>query len=174
MTVFDIFVLVVVATAAIGGFMRGFVHEVLSLAAWVLAIFAIRYLHTDLTQIIFAFIGTPTGAALLAFALLLLIPYAAMRLIARKAGDSARKSALGPIDRVLGFGFGAVKGTIIVVFAFSIIALGYDSAWGVGGRPDWMSTARTYPFVNASSEEMVQLIAERRAAMLGSGAEDGE
>jgi membrane protein required for colicin V production len=174
MTVFDIFVLVVVATAAIGGFMRGFVHEVLSLAAWVLAIFAIRYLHTDLTQIIFAFIGTPTGAALLAFALLLLIPYAAMRLIARKAGDSARKSALGPIDRVLGFGFGAVKGTIIVVFAFSIVALGYDSAWGVGGRPDWISTARTYPFVNASSEEMVQLIAERRSALLGSSAEDDE
>ncbi|MCL6251051.1 CvpA family protein [Altererythrobacter sp. KTW20L] len=174
MTVFDIFVLVVVGTAAIGGFLRGFVHEVLSLAAWVLAIFAIRYLHTDLTQIIFAFIGTPTGAALLAFALLLLIPYAAMRLIARKAGNSARKSALGPIDRVLGFGFGAVKGTIIVVFAFSIVALGYDSTWGVGGRPDWISTARTYPFVNASSEEMVQLIAERRAALLGSSAGDDE
>ena len=163
MTMFDIFVLVVVGTAAIGGFLRGFVHEVLSLAAWVLAIIAIRFLHTDLTQLIFAFIGTPTAAALLAFALLLLIPYVAMRLIARKAGDTARKSALGPIDRVLGFGFGAVKGTIVVIFAFSIVALGYDSMWGVGGRPAWMTAARSYPFVNASSEEMVQLIAERRA-----------
>ena len=170
MNLFDIFVLLVVATAAIGGFLRGFVHEVLSLAAWVLAIFAIRYLHTDLTQLIFAFMGTPTAAALLAFALLLLIPYAAMRLIARRAGDSARKSALGPIDRVLGFGFGAVKGTIVVVFAFSIVALGYDSVWGVAGRPIWMTTARTYPFVNASSEEMVQLIAERRAALVGDDA----
>lgn len=167
MNAFDLIVLLVVGTAAVGGFMRGFVQEVLSLASWVLAIFAIRYLHTDLTAIIYAIMGTPTGAALLAFALLLLIPYAAMRLIAQRTGQSARKSVLGPIDRVLGFGFGAVKGTIVVVFAFSLIALGYDSSWGPVGRPVRITEARTYPFINASSEEMVQLIAQRRAVLHG-------
>ena len=49
MTGFDIIVLLIVGVAAIGGFLRGFVQEVLSLLSWVLAIFAIRYLHTDLT-----------------------------------------------------------------------------------------------------------------------------
>ena len=172
MNAFDIIVLLIVGTAAAGGFMRGFVHEALSLLAWVLAIFAIRYLHTDLTAAIFEFIGTPTAASLLAFALLLLIPYAAMRLIARRAGETSRNSVLGPIDRVLGFGFGAVKGTIVVVFAFSMIALGYDAGWGITGRPEWMTSARTYPFINASSEEMVQLIAERRAALAGDAGEE--
>ena len=167
MNVFDIIVLLIVGAAAVGGFMRGFVHELLSLAAWVLAVFAIRYLHTDLTAAIYAFVGTPTAASLLAFTLWLLIPYAAMRLIARRAGETSRNSVLGPIDRVLGFGFGAVKGTIVVVFAFSMIALGYDSGWGPTGRPEWITVARTYPFINASSEEMVQLIAERRAALEG-------
>lgn len=162
MTGFDIIVLLIVAVAAIGGFLRGFVQEVLSLLSWVLAVLAIRFLHTDLTAALYGFIGTPSGAAVLAFALLLLIPYAAMRLIAARAGRATRGSILGPFDRVLGFGFGAVKGVIIAVMAFSLLVLGYDTVWGVAGRPVWMTTARTYPFVNASADAMVQLIDERQ------------
>jgi len=162
MTGFDIIVLLIVAVAAVGGFLRGFVQEVLSLASWVLAVAAIRFLHTDLTAALYSFIGTPSGAAVLAFVLLLLIPYAAMKLIATRAGRASRNSILGPFDRVLGFGFGAVKGVIIVVMAFSMLVLGYDTVWGPAGRPVWMTTARTYPFVNASADAMVQLIDERQ------------
>ena len=167
MTGFDIIVLLIVAIAAVGGFMRGFVQEVLSLVGWALAIFAIRFLHTDLTAFLYGYIGTPSGAAVLAFALLLLIPYAAMKLIARVAGRSTRNSVLGPIDRVLGFGFGGVKGVIIVVMAFSLLVLGYDTAWGPTGRPTWMTTARTYSFVNAAADAMVQLIDEHQQELLG-------
>jgi membrane protein required for colicin V production len=162
MTGFDIIVLLIVLVAAVGGFMRGFVQEVLSLLSWVLAVFAIRFLHTDLTAALYGFIGTPSGASVLAFALLLLIPYAGMKLIAGRLGKATRSSILGPFDRVLGFGFGAVKGVIIVVMAFSVLVLGYDSVWGPAGRPVWMTTARTYPFVNASADAMVQLINERQ------------
>src|SRR5688572_2348085 len=167
MTLFDIFVLLIVGIAAVGGFMRGFVQEVLSLVGWALAIFAIRFLHTDLTAFLYDFIGTPSGAAVLAFALLLLIPYATMKLIARAAGRSSRASVLGPIDRILGFGFGAVKGVIIVVMAFSLLVLGYDTVWGIGGRPTWITTARTYSFVNAAADAMVQLIDERQRRLEG-------
>lgn len=167
MTGFDIIVLVIVGVAAIGGFTRGFVQEVLSLLAWVLAIFAIRYLHTDLTAFLLDYIGSPTSAAILAFALLLLIPYAAMKVIAGNVGLASRNSIIGPIDRVLGFGFGAIKGVVIAVIAFSLVVLGYDTAWGPQGRPLWIIEARTYPFVNAASEEMVQLIKERREELLG-------
>jgi membrane protein required for colicin V production len=162
MTGFDIIVLLFVGVAAVGGFMRGFVQEVLSLAAWILAIFAIRYLHTDFTEFLASYIGTPTTAALLAFALLLLIPSAAMKLIAGRLGKATRNSIIGPFDRVLGFGFGAVKGVIMVIVAFSLLVLGYDSVWGVEGRPTWIRNARTYSFVNAGSEAMVQLIEARR------------
>ena len=174
MTGFDIIVLVIIGVAAIGGFMRGFVQEVLSLSAWVLAIFAIRYLHTDLTAFIVDFMDSPSAAAVLAFAVLLLVPYAAMRLIAARAGKRARASTLGPIDRVLGFGFGAVKGVIVAVMAFSLLVLGYDVVWGAGGRPDWIRDARTYPFVNASSQAMVQLIGERGRRLRGEPEQTGE
>ena len=64
MTGFDIIVLLIVAIAAVGGFMRGFVQEILSLAAWVLAILAIQQLHTPLQQFIEPRFGTPTTSAM--------------------------------------------------------------------------------------------------------------
>ena len=174
MTGFDIIVLLIVAVAAAGGFMRGFVQEVLSLASWILAILAIQNLHTPLQQFIEPRFGTPTTSAILAFAILLLIPYAAMKLIASLVGGRARESMLGPLDRVLGFGFGAVKGTIIAVVGFSLLVLGYDTVWGYEGRPSWIVTARTYPSINAGSEQMVAFIRERRAGLRAENAAEEE
>ena len=150
MTGFDIAVLLFVGVGAITGFLRGFVQEILALSAWVFAIFAIRLFHAPLASGIEPHIGTASGAAVLAFGLLLIVPFALVKLVAGWAGSRSRASVLGPIDRVLGFGFGAVKGMIVVVLAFSVVALGYDTIWGADGRPDWMKDARTYSFVNAS------------------------
>lgn len=162
MTGFDIAVLLLVGLGAVTGFLRGFVQEVLALLAWLFALFAIRFLHTPVTELLEPFIGTNSGAAVMAFALLLLVPYAGVKLVAGWAGAKSRKSVLGPIDRALGFGFGGVKGMIVVVMGFSVLVLGYDTVWGPGGRPNWITQARTYPFVKASSEALVTMIAERR------------
>ena len=162
MTGFDIAVLILIALGAITGFMRGFVQEVFALAAWVLALVAIRTLHTPLTAGLVAYVGTESGASVLAFALLLLVPYAIVKLLSDRLGSASRNSVIGPIDRVIGFGFGAIKGAVIVVMGFSVLVLGYDTVWGAGGRPQWITQARTYPFVNAASEELVKLIGERR------------
>lgn len=162
MTGFDIAVLLIVGIAAVTGFLRGFVQEVLALLAWIFALFAIRYLHTPLSDAMTPMVGTSSGAAVLAFAVLLLVPYAGVKLVANWMGAKSRSSVLGPIDRVLGFGFGAVKGVIIIVLAFSVLMLGYDVTWGPTGRPTWITQARTYPFINASSEALVTMIARRR------------
>ena len=162
MTIFDIIVLIIVAVAAVGGFLRGLVQEVLSLAAWILAACSVYYLHGDFTEFLRGFYDLDPGAGILAFAILLLIPYAAMKLIAGNVGEASRGSILGPIDRVLGFGFGAIKGALIVIFAFSVLVLGFDSVWGFKGRPDWIAQARTYPAADAFSRELVKMIAERR------------
>jgi membrane protein required for colicin V production len=53
---------------------------------------------------------------------------------------------------------------VITVLAFSVLVLGYDTVWGIGGRPDWITQSRSYPFINASSEALVKMIAERRKA----------
>ena len=162
MTGLDIIVLVLVVVGAVGGFLRGFVQEILSLAAWVLALFAIHQLHTPITAWLLDYVETPSGAAVLASAMLLLIPYAGMKLIAGRLGQASRNSLLGPVDRVLGLGFGVIKGVIIAVLAFSVLVLGYDTVWGVAGRPTWMTTARSYPFINAAADALVVMIQERR------------
>ena len=165
MTGFDYIVLLIVGIAAAGGFMRGFLQEILSLAAWVLAAFAIRFLHTPLTLSLQDFLGDDIPTSLLAFTLLLLIPYAAMKVIANNVGMASRNSLLGPIDRVLGFGFGALKGMLIVVIAFSLLVLGYDTVWSYKGRPNWITTARSYELVDSSSRALVHVLAERRATL---------
>ncbi|MBL43985.1 MULTISPECIES: CvpA family protein [Erythrobacter] len=165
MTGFDYLVLLIVGIAAAGGFMRGFMQEILSLAAWILAAFAIRFLHTPLTLALEEYIGPEITTSLLSFTLLLLIPYAAMKVIASNVGTASRGSIMGPIDRVLGFGFGALKGVLIVVIAFSLLVLGYDGIWGYKGRPSWITTARSYELVDASSRALVEALAERRSRL---------
>lgn len=165
MTGFDYIVLLIVGIAAAGGFMRGFVQEVFSLAAWMLAAFAIKFLHTPLTLAMQDFLGADITTSLLAFTLLLLIPYAAMKVIANNVSPASAGSVLGPIDRVLGFGFGALKGMVIVVIAFSLLVLGYDQVWNYKGRPNWITTARSYELVDSSSRALVDVLAERRARL---------
>lgn len=162
MTGFDILVLVVVGLTATYGFLRGFVQEAISLAAWAAALVAVRALHTPLSDVLAPHVGTSSGASVLAFLLLLLVPYLVVRMLARMIGSASRASVLGPVDRVLGFGFGAVKGTLIVVAGFTVLVLAYDTIWGADGRPTWITKSRTYPFINASSDALVQALAERR------------
>lgn len=170
MTGFDYLVLLIVGVAAVGGFLRGFLQEVLSFGAWILAAFAIRFLHTPLTIVMQNVTGQTITTSVLAFALLLLIPYAAMKVIASNVGKASRSSLLGPIDRVLGFGFGALKGILIVVIAFSLLVLGYDSVWDYRGRPAWITTARSYELVDGASRSMVEVLAQRRAKLLDEAA----
>lgn len=158
----DIIVIIIVGVAAVGGFMRGLVQEVLSLAAWVFAALAVHFLHPALTPAISNFLNSDRITPVFAFVLLLLIPYAAMKLIAANVSEASDGAILGPIDRVLGFGFGGVKGALIAVFAFSVLALGFDEGWGYKGRPNWITTARTYPAADAFSRDLVPMIAARR------------
>ena len=135
MSGFDYLVFLVVGLAAIMGFFRGFVEEVLALAAWCLAMMAVHYGHELLADLLTPYVHNDTGAAVLAFAILLAVPYFAMKLLARSVGSASRSSMLGPIDRVLGFGFGALKGFVVMVLAFSLLVLCYDVVWGAKGTP---------------------------------------
>jgi membrane protein required for colicin V production len=162
MTGFDIAILLLVGLGAAAGFMRGFVQEAIALAAWFVGLFAINTLHTPLYEFLKPYVDTSSGSSVLAFAILLLVPYGAVKVISKWVGEASRSSVLGPIDRVIGFGFGGLKGLIIAVLAFSILVLAYDVAWGAGGRPSWITQARTYPLINTASEKLVSLIAERR------------
>lgn len=167
MTGLDYIVLLVIGVAGVGGFMRGLVQEVFSLASWFLAAFAVHYLHEPLTAALLPHVRSEIGSSLLAFSLLLLVPYAAMKVIAGNVSEAQEGGLLGPVDRVLGFGFGTVKGVLVAVFAFAMLMIGYDDSWGYRGRPVWIVTARSYPAIDTFSRELVPLIAQKREALRG-------
>jgi membrane protein required for colicin V production len=164
MNAIDILVLLAIGGCALLGLMRGFVLETLSLIAWVLAIFAIRLFHASATELLSAFVGTTSGAAVLALVLVFGVTFGAGKLIAHAIGRRTRQSVLGPVDRVLGAGFGAVKGLIGATLIFLAFSLVYDTFYGSAARrPDWLSDARTYPLLNASGQAISEFLAERRA-----------
>jgi membrane protein required for colicin V production len=134
----------------------------MALAAWCFSLLAVHYLHETATYYLATVLPYETGAGVLAFALLSFLPLIAGRFIARRMGRASRGSIIGPIDRLLGFGFGAVKGFIIVVLGFSVVVFAYDIIYGKDGRPDWITQSRNYPFLNAASEELLTAIGNRR------------
>jgi membrane protein required for colicin V production len=66
---------------------------------------------------------------------------------------------------MLGFGFGLLKGLIIATLIFLLFVMGYDMVYGADEeRPEWMTTSRTYPLLNASGDAMSEFVREQSAA----------
>ena len=163
MTALDIFVILVVGGAALVGFVRGFAHEVLALLAWIAGIVALKLFHAPLSTRLVDSVGTEAGAAVLAFALLFVPTYIAVKLFAKAVGGRTRRSVLGPVDRVLGGGFGMVKGLLGATLFFLLANLATDMVYGGDAqRPAWMTKSRTYPLLNASGRGVVDWVEQRQ------------
>lgn len=164
MSALDILMLLVVGGCAVFGFLRGFVQEVLSLLAWGMAVVAVRLFLAPIADLVGVWIGTGGGASILAFALLFGATFFAGKMLARRLGQRTRRSILGPVDRVLGAGFGAIKGLIGATLVFLAFSLVYNMVFGIkADRPLWMTSARSYPLLNASGDAMSQFASDRNS-----------
>jgi membrane protein required for colicin V production len=163
MSALDIFVILLLAGGALVGFVRGFVHELLSLFAWVVAIAMLKLFHTQLAGGLMASVGTHAGAAVLAFALLFVPSFLLVKLLAKSIGGKTRRSMLGPLDRLLGSGFGFLKGLLGATLFFLLANLATDMIYGPEAeRPAWMTNSRTYPLLNASGRAIIDWVEARR------------
>jgi membrane protein required for colicin V production len=163
MTGLDIVVLTLVGLGALLGFRRGFVAEALSLVAWAAAIFAVKFGHGAVTELLGGFMKSPSGASVLALVLCFGVTFIAVKMIAQKLGDQTRRSILGPFDRMLGLGFGVLKGVLGSTLLFMAAAFASDMIRAEGQpRPEWMTEARTYPLLRAGSDGIVDLVQKRR------------
>lgn len=163
LTGLDIVVLLLIGGGAVLGFMRGFVTEVLALVAWLLVVLAIKIFHTPLARVLADTVGTAQGGAVLAFAILAGVTYFAGRLVANTIGARTRESILGPIDRALGFGLGALKGLVLVSIAFLLLVLVFDTVGGGPSmRPKWITNSTTYPMLDKSSATIADFVDRRR------------
>jgi membrane protein required for colicin V production len=165
MTALDIFVFLLLIGGGAVGFVRGFVHEVVSLLAWAVGIAMLKLFHSQLwTGLTGSLVNSPAAASVLAFAILFVPSFLAVKLLARALGGRTRRSpVLGPFDRVLGGGFGLLKGLLGATLFFLLANLATDMVYGPqADRPGWMTRSRTYPLLNASGRAIVDWVEARR------------
>ena len=165
MTALDVFVFLLLIGGAAVGFVRGFVHEVMSLFAWVVGIAMLKLFHSQLwTGLESSFDFSSPAAAVLAFAILFIPSFLIVKILARSLGGKTRRhSVLGPFDRVLGGGFGGLKGLLGATLFFLLANLATDMVYGPqADRPQWMTKSRTYPLLNASGRAIVDWVEARR------------
>lgn len=138
--------ILVIGTLLISGafaYARGFVHEVLSIAAWVGAIFATMYGTPVVKNFTLQFIQAPFIAALVTGILIFIGSLIILSITTRRISRGVKESALGALDRALGFLFGLLRGAIIV----SLVWIGYEWRTPPEEQPEWIYEARTIPMV---------------------------
>lgn len=163
LTGFDMIVLALIGGGAVLGYLRGFAQEALSLMAWAAAVVALRLFHTPVTEWLIPKIGTESGAMVLAFFIVFGGVLGLGKLLARRIGKSSRDSVVGPFDRILGVGFGMLKGLILSTIALLLFFMVYDFVYGEhADRPEWLTESRTYPLLRATGVEISDLVKARQ------------
>lgn len=158
----DIAVGVVLLISGVISLVRGFVHEMLSHAGWIVsglaAFWAVRrvpevhdlshtYIHNDLLA--------DVVAGIVIFLVLLVICSIITHAVARRV----QQSALGSTDRALGFVFGLVRGLIFCSLAYMVVI------WLIPQPPDWFKEAKALPMIKVGANLIQSLLPDQIAAL---------
>ena len=118
MTWVDIVVFGLLAVSGLLAFARGFVREVLGIAAWAGAIAAAVLGLPAMRAIVREWFSKPDWVDPVSFIIVFLVSLIILMVIAGILGRFVRGSALGGIDRTLGLVFGLARGAAVVIIAY--------------------------------------------------------
>jgi membrane protein required for colicin V production len=141
LTALDLVVIAVVALSALLSLSRGMARETLTLAAWVGAFAAAWFGYAEVRPLVRDVIANELLADLATAALVFLVPFIALRILGGMIGRGIQNSAFGPLDRLLGLGFGLVRGAVIVSLAWLLAGILVPPE----REPDWMRHAYLRP-----------------------------
>ncbi|MEW5726538.1 MAG: CvpA family protein [Pseudomonadota bacterium] len=145
-TFVDVVVAVVLLGSAGFAFMRGFVHEVLAILAWVGAVFAAMYGLAPAQPLFRQYIGAGWAADAAAALSLFLVTLLVLSLVTKALSNKVQNSALGSVDSSLGFVFGLVRGAALLCLAYMM------AAWLLAPEPpQWLAAAKTRPWLERGS-----------------------
>lgn len=114
----DFLLLGVMMVSGLLAMIRGFMREVLSIAAWATAAVVTLLLYSRLLPIAKANIANDIVAAGAVIGGVFLLTLLIVSVITVRVSDMILDSRIGALDRTLGFLFGLARGLIIVVVAF--------------------------------------------------------
>lgn len=157
-TLLDLIVLGVMLISAALAMVRGFTREVLSIASWVAAAAATLYFFQPARDFARQHIhfNPPYLVDVIAAGGVFVVTLLIVSFITMKISDAILDSRVGPVDRILGFGFGAARGLLLVVVAFMFFV------WLVPekGQPDWFKTAQSKPMLQDAGDRLLAMLPE--------------
>ncbi len=163
----DLAVGIVLLISALVAFMRGFVHEVLSIVAWVGAVMAAIYGLVFVRPVAHGIIPIDWAADTAAAVVIFLAVLLALSILTNAVARSIQKSALNNLDRSLGFVFGLARALVILGTGLIITdwLTNYD-------RPRWMVQAKTLPVIELTADGLKTILPQTFMAA-GDAAKDG-
>lgn len=146
----------VLLISALLAYARGFVHEVLSVAGWIGAIFAAVYGLPYAKPYARDLIPHELAADVAAGVVIFLVTLIVLSLLTRAVAGMVKASALNMLDRSLGFLFGLVRGAVVVCVAYLALS------WMIPPeeQPSWITGARSMPLVERGADLLRQLVPE--------------
>jgi membrane protein required for colicin V production len=138
-TLLDIILLAVMFLSAMLAMVRGFMREILSIAAWAAAALATLYLYSRLLPVAKGYFNNDMVAAGAVIGGVFLGTLLIVSAITVKISDMVLDSRIGALDRSLGFLFGLARGLLIVVIAF----LFFDWLVPAKSQPEWVRNAKS-------------------------------
>jgi len=155
-TLLDIILIGVMLISALLAMIRGFMREVLSIAAWVIAALVTLYFYNKLLPLAKSYFNNDIIAAAVVVGGTFLLTLIVVSIITVRFSDMVLDSRVGALDRTLGFLFGLGRGLIIVVVAFLFFA------WLVPPRtqPSWVANAKSKVFLQSTGDWLMSMLPE--------------
>lgn len=149
----DVLAALVVLASTVYATWRGFIFETLSIVAWAAAAFAALYLGPRAADYLYGLISPPWLALLSGYAIVFLVVLIPLAIASSRLARGIQRSPVGFIDRVLGMGFGVVRGVVVLGLAYLV----FTAFVPIRSQPKWLTTARTLPLIQRSSEVLLSL-----------------
>jgi membrane protein required for colicin V production len=155
-TILDIVLLGVMLVSALLAMIRGFMREILSIAAWVIAAGATLYAYAKLLPTAKTYFNNDIVAAGVVIGGTFLLTLIIVSIITVRFSDMVLDSRIGALDRTLGFLFGLGRGLIIVVVAFLFFA------WLVPtkAQPGWVQNAKSRVVLQGTGDWLKAMLPE--------------
>jgi membrane protein required for colicin V production len=133
---------------------RGFMREVLSIAAWGIAAVVTLWAFPKVTPLAQSYFSSDTVAKGVAIAGVFLVTLLVVSIVTVRISDMVLDSKVGALDRTLGFLFGLGRGLIIVVVAFLFFA------WLVPDRsqPEWVRGAKSKVVLQSTGQWLMGML----------------
>ena len=153
-TILDLALLAVMLVSGLLAMVRGFMREILSIAAWGAAAVVTLYAFGKLLPTAKTYFNNDTIASIVVVVGVFVGTLIVVSVITVRISDMILDSRIGALDRTLGFLFGLARGLLIVVVAFMFFS------WLVPDkqRPDWVTGAKSRVVLDGTGQWLMSLL----------------